>query len=359
MSIPKIGTSRASGRPHQSLNQESLFFENSDLLADISAQRNRPCSGYGRQFFQVSLLCLMLVCLRGTSWCQAEGATLQGTVSDPTGAVIPHATVSITNEATGAIRNSETNVAGIYSAQNLAAGSYRVVATATGFHERKIAGMVLTVGAVRNVDITLSLGANTTQVDVTAAGGYSAPAVDTASSSIQGIVDDKTVRELPLNGRDWTSLAALQPGVSQIFNLSGDIATGSARTNRGLASQLTIGGNRPQQNNYRLDGISVNDYANGGPGSALGATLGVDAVQERICSMGRYTNFCATASLMRAISLTVPPSLRSAEISLAALLAVRSSGTRRSSSPTMKGSGRASVSARLRLCPRLPPGKAA
>src|SRR5713101_2869718 len=142
MSISKTGTSRASGRPHQSLNQESLFFQTSRSLVGTGAQRNRLCSGYGRQFFQVSLLCLMLVCLRSTSWCQAEGATLQGTVSDPTDAVIPHATVSITNEATGAIRNSETNVAGIYSAQNLAAGSYRVVATATGFHDREIAGLV-------------------------------------------------------------------------------------------------------------------------------------------------------------------------------------------------------------------------
>ncbi|HTD21400.1 MAG TPA: carboxypeptidase regulatory-like domain-containing protein [Terriglobales bacterium] len=280
MSLSKTGTSRASGRPHQSFNQESLFFQRSASAAGTAAQRNWLCSGYGRQFFQVSLLCLMLLSVRGTSWCQAEGATLQGTVSDPTDSVIPHATISITNEATGAIRNSETNFAGVYSAQNLAAGSYRVVATATGFHERGITGLVLTVGAVRTVDITLSLAANTTQVEVTATSGYSAPAVETATSSVQGVVDDKTVRELPLNGRDWTSLAALQPGVSQIFNLSGDIATGSARTNRGLASQLTIGGNRPQQNNYRLDGISVNDYANGGPGSALGATLGVDAVQE-------------------------------------------------------------------------------
>src|SRR5260370_37231811 len=97
----------------------------------------------------------------------------------------------------------------MYSAQNLAAGSYRVVATATGFHDREIAGLVLTVGAVRNVDITLSLGASTTQVEVTAAGGYSAPAGGTASSSLPGVVDDKNVRELPLNGRDWTNLAGL------------------------------------------------------------------------------------------------------------------------------------------------------
>src|SRR5260370_2611036 len=115
----------------------------------------------------------------------------------------------------------------MYSAQNLAAGSYRVVATATGFHDREIAGLVLTVGAVRNVDITLSLGASTTQVEVTAAGGFSAPAGETPSSSVQGVGDDKTVREVPLKARDWTSLSAPQPRCYPILKLSECIATRS------------------------------------------------------------------------------------------------------------------------------------
>src|SRR5207302_481690 len=87
------------------------------------------------------------------------------------------------------------------------------------------------------------------------------------------------VREWPLNGRSWTDLAALSPGVDTIHTQT-DFSAGSDRGNRGFGQQLTISGARPQQNNYRLDGISLNDYANGAPGSVLGGNLGVDAIQE-------------------------------------------------------------------------------
>jgi hypothetical protein len=106
-----------------------------------------------------------------------------------------------------------------------------------------------------------------------------APAVQLASSDISAVVTANTVRELPLNGRSWTDLAALQPGVSTI-QTQPSFSTGADRGNRGFGQQLTISGARPQQNNYRLDGISLNDYANGAPGSVLGGNLGVDAIQE-------------------------------------------------------------------------------
>jgi len=83
---------------------------------------------------------------------------------------------------------------------------------------------------------------------------------------------------LPLNGRDWTSLATLQPGVNLIENQV-DYAQ-SARGNRGFGAELTISGQRTTGNNYRLDAVSVNDYANSGPGNVIGAALGVDAIQE-------------------------------------------------------------------------------
>ena len=106
-----------------------------------------------------------------------------------------------------------------------------------------------------------------------------APAVQLASSDISAVVNATTVRELPLNGRSWTDLATLQPGVGAI-QTQPSFAVGADRGNRGFGSQLTISGARPQQNNYRLDAISVNDYANGSPGSVLGGSLGVDAIQE-------------------------------------------------------------------------------
>ena len=93
--------------------------------------------------------------------------------------------------------------------------------------------------------------------------------------------------ELPLNGRDWTSLATLHPGVN-LIQTQMDYAT-SARGNRGFGAELTISGQRTTNNNYRLDGISVNDYANSGPGNVIGAALGVDAIQEFSVLTGSFS----------------------------------------------------------------------
>ncbi|PYQ47088.1 MAG: hypothetical protein DMF78_24630, partial [Acidobacteria bacterium] len=103
--------------------------------------------------------------------------------------------------------------------------------------------------------------------------------VEQSSSALSGVLDSRQIVELPLNGRDWTALATLQPGVANIRTQPA-LGINAQRGIRGLGTQLTISGNRPQQNNYRLDGISINDYSNGAPGSVLGLVLGVDAVQE-------------------------------------------------------------------------------
>ncbi len=129
---------------------------------------------------------------------------------------------------------------------------------------------------MRDLDIPLQLSAAQTTITV----NTSSNQVNTVDTSMQGVVDGKQTRDLPLNGRDWTTLATLDTGVSQILTQYPGAATATTRLSRGLGAQLTIGGNRPQQNSYRLDGVNINDYANGGPGSVSGATLGVDAVQE-------------------------------------------------------------------------------
>src|SRR5258708_31702819 len=106
-----------------------------------------------------------------------------------------------------------------------------------------------------------------------------APSVDLATSTIGGVVGQEAVEQLPLNGRDWTSLATLQPGVDSVGSIQANTG-GPDRARRGYGVQMTISGSRPTQNNYRIDGISVNDYTNGGPGSVEGSPPGVDAVQE-------------------------------------------------------------------------------
>ena len=133
----------------------------------------------------------------------------------------------------------------------------------------------VTVGGSVALDQSLRVGSVTETVVVQS----EVPAVQTSSSDISAVVNATTIRELPLNGRSWTDLAQLQAGVSAIHTQP-DFSAGTDRGNRGFGQQLTISGARPQQNNYRLDGVSLNDYANGAPGSVLGGNLGVDAIQE-------------------------------------------------------------------------------
>jgi outer membrane receptor protein involved in Fe transport len=206
---------------------------------------------------------------------QVAGGTLSGTVSDTNGSGIPQAKLVIKNVATGVERTVTTNADGFYTTVNLLPGSYQISISADGFNSETRHGVTMTVGSQITVDITLRVGTISNKVEVTA----QVPDVQLQSSDISAVVTANTVRELPLNGRSWTDLAALQPGVSTI-QTQPSFATGSDRGNRGFGQQLTISGARPQQNNYRLDGISLNDYANGAPGSVLGGNLGVDAIQE-------------------------------------------------------------------------------
>jgi hypothetical protein len=206
---------------------------------------------------------------------QVSGATLSGTVTDSTGAVIPNVQVSIKNQGTGAVRTVTVDSAGFYSAPNLLPGQYDVSASAAGFSTTVQNGITLTVGAQQLLNIKMKVGQVDEKVEVTDA----APSVELASSTIGGVVGQEAVAQLPLNGRDWTSLATLQPGVNSVKSIQSNTG-GPDRARRGYGIQMTISGTRPTQNNYRIDGISVNDYTNGGPGSVEGSTLGTEAVQE-------------------------------------------------------------------------------
>lgn len=218
----------------------------------------------------------LAVCILLTSQLRAQvaGATLSGAVNDPSGAVVPNAQVSAKNTATGVARAATTDSAGFYSIPNLLPGAYEVTVTAPGFSTTVQSGIQLAVGAQQQLNIPMRIGETTQRVQVTEA----APAVQLTSSTLSGEVEAQTVRELPLNGRDWTQLATLQPGVDKIeTQMSYDT---SARGNRGFGSEYTISGGRTTFNNYRIDGISVVDYANAAPGDVLGVVLGVDAIQE-------------------------------------------------------------------------------
>jgi hypothetical protein len=204
---------------------------------------------------------------------QVVGGTIAGTLTDPTGAPMPDVKVEIENVATQIATAVTTNSDGFYTAPNLLPGNYKITASRTGF-ATVVSQLTLTVGAQRIVNLAMRVGGATEVVRVTT----EAPDVELASSEISGVVNATTIRELPLNGRDWTQLATLQPGIATIRTQPSVGA--SDRGQRGFGTQMTINGGRPAQNNYRLDGVSINDYANAAPGSVLGADLGSDAVAE-------------------------------------------------------------------------------
>jgi hypothetical protein len=206
---------------------------------------------------------------------QVAGGTIQGSVSDSSGRVVAEAQVSIKNLATGVVTLVEDNDQGLYTAPNLVPGTYEVSCVAKGFATSVYGDVPLSVGAQQRLDFVLKPGTIKEVLVVQ----DTPPLIDLASSTMSNVVDQTTVRELPLNGRDWTQLATLETGVTAVHTQVG-LTTGPDRGNRGFGQQLTISGGRPAQNNYRLDGVSINDYSNGAPGSVLGSNLGVDAVEE-------------------------------------------------------------------------------
>jgi Carboxypeptidase regulatory-like domain/TonB dependent receptor-like, beta-barrel len=232
----------------------------------------------------LALLLFEVTTLSSPARGQVTGATLSGLVTDERGGPVPDADVKIKNLGTGVTREVETNSDGLYSAPNLIPGNYDVTASAKGFQNIVQRAVTLTVGAQQALNISLKVGSINQTIEVNAA----PPNVQTTTSTVSATVDSTTMRELPLNGRDWTSLATLEPGVSSIPN---QVGTGFSanKGNRGFGNQLSNGGHRANENTYRVNGIAINDYSNGAPGGASGGNLGVDGVQEFSVLTSNYT----------------------------------------------------------------------
>jgi hypothetical protein len=246
-----------------------------------SADRNdgldKSASYLRRTLYRVFrvLACVLVFGSLMTMRAFAQTAQISGSVMDSSGGSVANTTVTALNVGTGISRATESNSDGYYSIPLLGPGNYTVTARAKGFAEQMIPGITLSVGSAQVLNLTMQVAQVAQKVEVQGA----PPIVDVSDSTLSGVVGETTVVELPLNGRDWTQLATLQPGVDAL-ETDQSATNGYDREVRGYGAQLTIDGSRPQFNNYRIDGISVNDQENSGPGSVEGATLGVDAIQE-------------------------------------------------------------------------------
>jgi outer membrane receptor protein involved in Fe transport len=200
---------------------------------------------------------------------QNVGGSIQGIVADATGAALPGVTIVIRNIATGDSREIATDDQGRYIAPVLPPGEYELRASVQGFQTVERRGITLVVGQVAVINVTLGLGA--VQENLTVTG--EAPPVQLTSGAVSGVVTEREIRFLPLNGRSFQQLALLQPGVQAALAAGNDVVGG--RT-----PKISINGARPEQNNFLLDGTDINNVYNKTPGSAAGVLLGVDAVLE-------------------------------------------------------------------------------
>lgn len=205
----------------------------------------------------------------------AQDASVAGTVRDVTGAGIAGATVHIKSLETGKQRELHTDDAGRFSALALAVGQYDLTVDKAGFRSERRTGLVLVVGEHDELDLTLQVGDVHQFVEVSAdPSELSATTEDTS-----GLVGERQVKDLPLNGRSYDQLLTLNPGT---VNYTSQRAGGTGTSNSQLGNMFAVSGHRPQENVFLLNGVEYTGASEIGdtPGGASGQLLGVDAVRE-------------------------------------------------------------------------------
>jgi carboxypeptidase family protein len=184
---------------------------------------------------------------------------------------MPGVRISVSDVAKTISREVNTDSDGVYNLPDLPPAVYEITVSAPGFITQMWTAIAVGIGTERVINIVLRPGDPNKTVRT------AAPPASISQSSAGDNVNASTVRETPLNGRDWAQLVTLQAGVTGVQTGS---ATGGGNVDRGFGAPVSISGARPDQNSYRLDGVSINDYANGAPGSVLGDNLGIDAVDQ-------------------------------------------------------------------------------
>jgi Carboxypeptidase regulatory-like domain len=205
-----------------------------------------------------TMMCLGTVCVAFAisvflpTLLSAQGASgrIVGRVADPTGAVLAAVKISLINEATGISRNANSNDSGDYSFVDVAPGTYTVQFELNGFKKNLQKGVIVDVNQVVTLNSTLQVGASQEVVDVTS----EAPQVDTTSTQLGAVINDRSVNELPLNTRDTYQFLQLQPGVQSQLGSSGSLFAGSDDP-----GSVSVNGGRTRANNFSVNGGDAND----------------------------------------------------------------------------------------------------
>ena len=199
------------------------------------------------------LLCCLLAAAYAAS-AQVTTGTIFGTVTDPQGAVMPGATVTVTNQNQGTVVTKKTDETGSFQFPFLIPGSYRVTVEQIGFKKAEQKDIVVAVNAQARVDVVMSVGSVSETVEVTA----SAPLVQSTTAETGQVIEQRAVQELPLNGRNFAQLVYLAPGVTP--GQAGENLSGASTFNPRAASNYNPLGQRANANGWLLDGIDNNEY---------------------------------------------------------------------------------------------------
>ena len=232
--------------------------------------------GKTKMIDRAAVLCLgvfMMIAFGVQQLAAQSTAAILGTVLDASGAAMAEASIQIKNTGTGILRVTTSDAQGRYRMPDLIIGEYEVQASKPGFQTAVHKGITLTVGSDPVVDFSLPVGQ--AQQTITVEGAISQ--VETQSTAVSTLVESKQINDLPLNGRNFTQLMTLAPGVTQI-PLG---APGAGSTFYGNGQKYTIAGSRPSGQAYLLDDQDMTNFWNNGPGAGgLGTALGVEAVAE-------------------------------------------------------------------------------
>ena len=219
---------------------------------------------------------LLALGLVSSSRLNAQGSTsasVLGTVTDSSGAVIPKASVQMKNLATGQVQQAPVDTQGRYTIAELPIGNYEAQASAQGFQTTLRRGITLTVGAQAVVDFSLTVGQSQQTITVEA----QVSQVDTVSTAVASYVEQKQINDLPLNGRNFTDLVALAPGVST----GSQIGNGGANLLYGVEGNFSVSGARSEGQAYLLDSTDIQGFwAHGSGSGVMGTTLGIEAIAE-------------------------------------------------------------------------------
>ncbi|MGA7889537.1 MAG: carboxypeptidase regulatory-like domain-containing protein, partial [Candidatus Sulfotelmatobacter sp.] len=205
-----------------------------------------------RKTIFLQTVCLIALSLLLPALLPAQGASgrIIGRVADPTGAVLSGAKVTLTNQATAISRDATTNESGDYSFVEVAPGTYTVQFELTGFKKNIQKNIIVDVNQVVTLNSTLQIGGSQETVEVTS----EAPQVDTTSTQLGAVINDRSVNELPLNTRDTYQFLQLQPGVQSQLGSSGSLFAGSDDP-----GSVSVNGGRTRANNFSVNGGDAND----------------------------------------------------------------------------------------------------